>query len=196
MNLPYPIILASQSPRRRELLALTLLPFETMSVNTPETLNPTLSPEENVLAIAHEKADAVATILAHTKRQAIVLTADTMVAQGRHIFGKPSGFDEAFSMLQHLQGKTHQVHTGFTLRTPTINHSEYVTTHVTLNAMSSEAIAHYLHQQQPYDKAGSYGIQDPLMACHISSINGCYYNVVGLPLSRVWLALQAIIAQQ
>ena len=191
--LPYPIILASQSPRRRELLALTLLPFETMSVDTPEALNPMLSPEENVLAIAHEKADAAARIIAKEGRQAIIITADTMVAQGKHIFGKPADFNEAFAMLQHLQGKTHQVHTAFTICTPTMKHSECVTTQVTIEAMASNAIAHYLEQQKPYDKAGSYGIQDPLMACYIKRINGCYYNVMGLPLSRVWAALKIML---
>lgn len=183
------LILASQSPRRRDILAMSLLPFETMSIETKETLDPALSIEENVTHIAYEKAVAASTLL--QGQNTIVLAADTIVAKGKSILGKPTGFEEAFTMLKSLQNRSHRVYTGFVLLSANKSHIECVSTTVEFDPVSDSEIKRYLLSQKPYDKAGAYGIQDPLMACHVRRIDGCYYNVVGLPLASVCKALKA-----
>lgn len=187
------LILASQSPRRRDILSLTLLPFETMAVETPEVLDPSRSIEENVTRISLEKAEAALLLLPDKEQKSIILTADTVVAKGNRIYGKPAGFDEAFDMLKSLQNRSHRVYTGFVLLCCKKIYTECVTTTVEFEPMTDNEINRYLLSEKPYDKAGSYGIQDPLMACHIRRIEGCYHNVVGLPLSRVCKALKTFL---
>lgn len=187
------LILASKSPRRRAILSLTLIPFETMAIETDETLDPALSIEENVTKIAREKAEAAAATLPEKGNNTIILTADTVVAKGNRIYGKPAGFDEAFDMLKSLQNRSHRVYTGFVLLCCDKIHTECVTTTVEFEPMSDNEIKRYILSEKPYDKAGSYGIQDPLMACHVRRIEGCYHNVVGLPLSRVCKALKTFL---
>ena len=188
------LILASQSPRRRDILALTQLPFETMAVETPEVLDPRISIEENVTNISLEKAEAALLLLSpESGKKSIILTADTVVAKGNKIYGKPAGFDDAFDMLKSLQNRSHRVYTGFVLLCGLKTHTECVTTTVEFEPMTDNEIKRYLLSEKPYDKAGAYGIQDPLMACHVRRIEGCYYNVVGLPLSRVCKALKAFL---
>lgn len=187
------LILASQSPRRRDILSLTLIPFETMAIETRETLDPTCSIEENVTKIALEKAECAAALLPKQNGKTIILTADTVVAKGNRIYGKPAGFDEAFEMLKSLQNRSHRVYTGFVLLCCDKIHTECVTTTVELEPMSDNEIKRYILSEKPYDKAGSYGIQDPLMACYIRRIEGCYHNVVGLPLSRVCKAIKTFL---
>jgi len=185
-----PLILASQSPRRKEILTLGAIPFSTFSVETPEHIEPEESIEWNVRRIAEEKAKATIQSFPNETRGTVLLSADTVVAIDGRILGKPADAAEAHLMLRQLQGRTHEVHTGFALLQSTRLYSECATTMVTLNRMTDEEILHYIHTAAPFDKAGSYGIQDPVMACFVSSITGCYYNVMGLPLSRVWNALQ------
>jgi septum formation protein len=187
------LVLASQSPRRRDILSLTLLPFETVAVETLETLDPAGSIEENVTRIALEKAEAAMLLFPGQGFNTVILTADTVVAKGNRIYGKPAGFDEAFDMLKSLQNRSHRVYTGFVLFCGDTSHAECVTTTVEFEPMSDNEIKRYLLSEKPYDKAGSYGIQDPLLACHVKRIEGCYYNVVGLPLSRVCKALKAFL---
>jgi septum formation protein len=187
------LVLASQSPRRRDILSLTLLPFETVAVETLETLDPASSIEENVTRIALEKAEAAMLLFPGQGFNTVILTADTVVAKGNRIYGKPAGFDEAFDMLKSLQNRSHRVYTGFVLFCGDTSYAECVTTTVEFEPMSDNEIKRYLLSEKPYDKAGSYGIQDPLMACHVKRIEGCYYNVVGLPLSRVCKALKAFL---
>jgi septum formation protein len=187
------LILASQSPRRRDILALTLLPFETMTIETDEIFDPACSIEENVTKIALEKAEAAILLFPEQRCNTIILTADTVVAKGNRIYGKPAGFDEAFEMLKTLQNRSHRVYTGFVLLCGTKTYAECVATTVEFDPISDNEIKRYLLSEKPYDKAGAYGIQDPLMACHVRRIEGCYYNVVGLPLSRVCKALKAFL---
>ncbi|MEI6758543.1 MAG: septum formation protein Maf [Chlorobium sp.] len=187
------LILASQSPRRKEILALMQRPFETMAVETTESIDPSLSIEENVTTIAHKKAEAAAILLGKSVRNTIILAADTVVAKGNRILGKPVNFDDAFDMLKSLQNRSHRVYTGFVLLSGEKTHTECVTTSVEFDPMSDTEIKRYLLSEKPYDKAGAYGIQDPVMACHIKRIEGCYYNVVGLPLSRVCKALKLFL---
>ncbi|NTV92960.1 MAG: septum formation protein Maf [Chlorobiaceae bacterium] len=188
------LILASQSPRRKEILSLMRHPFEIIPVDTPENLDDRLSIEENVALIALEKAKAAEPY--RTEKDTIILGADTVVAFEDRILGKPLNFDEAFVMLTKLQNATHRVHTGFALCSTLKQYTECVTTTVTIAPMSSREIKGYLTEMKPFDKAGSYGIQDPLMACYIQRIDGCYYNVAGLPLSRVHAALHTLFSAE
>ena len=187
------LILASQSPRRKDILSLMQIPFETLAVDTEEIIDPGLSLEDNITRIALVKAEAAAAVIAGDKRKAVILAADTVVAKGNQILGKPSGFDDAFNMLKSLQNRSHRVYTGFVLLFGEKTYTECVVTTVEFEPMSDSEIQRYLLSVKPYDKAGAYGIQDPLMACYIKRIEGCYYNVVGLPLSRVNKALKPLL---
>ncbi len=187
------LILASQSPRRKDILSLMQIPFETLAVDTEEIIDPSLSLEDNITKIALAKAEAAAAVIAGDKRKAVILAADTVVAKGNQILGKPSGFDDAFNMLKSLQNRSHRVYTGFVLLFGEKTYTECVVTTVEFEPMSDSEIQRYLLSVKPYDKAGAYGIQDPLMACYIKRIEGCYYNVVGLPLSRVSKALKPLL---
>ena len=169
------------------------IPFETLAVDTEEIIDPGLSLEDNITRIALVKAEAAAAVIAGDKRKAVILAADTVVAKGNQILGKPSGFDEAFNMLKSLQNRSHRVYTGFVLLFGEKTYTECVVTTVEFEPMSDSEIQRYLLSVKPYDKAGAYGIQDPLMACYIKRIEGCYYNVVGLPLSRVNKALKPLL---
>ncbi len=173
---------------------MMLLPFETLAVKSEERIDPASSIEENVTRLAHEKAVAASAVVeSRGKGHTIILAADTVVAKGSQILGKPAGYDEAFAMLKSLQNRTHRVSTGFVLLSLRKRHTECVTTSVEFEPMSDGEIERYLLSQKPYDKAGSYGIQDPLLACHVRRIEGCYYNVVGLPLSAVCKALKGFL---
>ncbi len=187
------LILASQSPRRKDILSLMQIPFETLAVDTEEIIDPSLSLEDNITKIALAKAEAAAAVIAGDKRKAVILAADTVVAKGNQILGKPSGFDDAFNMLKSPQNRSHRVYTGFVLLFGEKTYTECVVTTVEFEPMSDSEIQRYLLSVKPYDKAGAYGIQDPLMACYIKRIEGCYYNVVGLPLSRVSKALKPLL---
>lgn len=180
------IVLASQSPRRRELLELMQIPFTTFPAHIDETFDPGLSIAENIMSIAEQKARAAARKLTKYTNSTVVLGADTIVAVGEMPLGKPSGYDEAYGMLETLQGTTHDVMTGFALLHGTACRTDYAITRVEFSPMTGEEIKHYINTQEPFDKAGAYGVQDPYISCFIQRIEGCYYNVVGLPLSRVY----------
>jgi septum formation protein len=187
------LILASQSPRRKDILSLMQIPFETLAVDTEEISDPSLSLEDNITRIALAKAEAAAAVIADDGRKAVILAADTVVVKGNQILGKPAGFDDAFIMLKSLQNRSHRVYTGFVLLFGEKTYTECVATTVEFEPMSDNEIHRYLLSVKPYDKAGAYGIQDPLMACYIKRIEGCYYNVVGLPLSRVCKVLKPLL---
>jgi len=187
------LILASQSPRRKELLSLTGIPFTTMPAETDEVFDPHLSVEENVAEIALRKATAAWNRLPEKRERRIVIGADTVVVKDGAVLGKPADYDDAVRMLQALQNSTHRVHTGFALLCASGAICECVSTTVEFEEMGEEQIRRYLDTVRPFDKAGSYGIQDPIMACHVKRIDGCYYNVVGLPVSRLCIALKRLI---
>ena len=187
------MILASQSPRRKELLSLTGHSFSTLSTAIDETFRQDESIEENLKRIATEKAEAICRLYPEKTRNALVISADTTVLFDNVALGKPSDFQEALDMLTMLQGNTHNVITGFSLFYSGHRHRECVTTNVEFLPMSREDMTGYITTQSPYDKAGGYGIQDPLMSCFIKRIEGCYYNVVGLPLSAVYSAIRQLL---
>ncbi len=181
MKLP-PLILASASPRRAELLRQLELEFEVVSGDAKETFDDQLSPLELCQLNAHRKARAVAKIIP----DALVLGADTLVFLGREIFGKPRNFAEAKQMLMKLQGRTHQVVTGVSLIHLRAHRERIfaVSTDVTFLPLSAEQISDYLSKINPLDKAGAYAIQEHGDKI-VGEISGSFSNVVGLPLERL-----------
>ncbi|WP_019908978.1 Maf family protein [Paenibacillus sp. HW567] len=175
------IILASGSPRRRELLSLLGLPFEVMVSDADESTPPGLPPEEIVRMLALRKAEAA--LHAAGERNALIIGSDTIVMLGDKVLGKPVDQQDSRHMLRMLQGKTHQVYTGVAcMGTEGRTMVEHRVTSVTIREMSEEDITAYIATGEPADKAGSYGIQG-LGATLVERIDGCYFNVVGLPLS-------------
>lgn len=176
------IILASGSPRRRELLALLGLPFEVISSDADESTPPGLAPAEIVRRLALRKAEAVRPSAG--ERGAVIVGSDTIVVLGNQVLGKPADKQDSRDMLQLLQGRTHQVYTGVACiglpEGKTV--VEHRVTSVTMRAMSMDEISAYIATGEPADKAGSYAIQG-LGATLVERIEGCYFNVVGLPLS-------------
>jgi septum formation protein len=190
------LILASQSPRRRELLALTGIPFETASVEIDETFDPALTVEKNVLEISRQKAEAVQRILPSPDAGAVVLGSDTTVLLDGAALGKPGDFDHAFAMLSALQGRRHEVLTGFCILHDGNAVMNYARTGVEFAPMTPGDVTRYIEVMKPFDKAGAYGIQDSLLACFVTRIDGCYYNVVGLPVSKVYAALKPLFPSE
>ncbi|MCS7014032.1 MAG: Maf family protein [Chloroherpetonaceae bacterium] len=188
------LVLASKSPRRQSLLRLTGIPFETIEVNVDESFSPLLSPAEIVQGLSERKARYALEQYPHLQDNAVVLSADTIVVIDNSVLNKPQDFSQAVQMLTRLQGRTHEVFTGFALLGAGQVHLDYERTAVTFAPMTQAEIEHYIQTAQPFDKAGSYGIQDDFGACFIERIEGCYYNVVGLPLAKVYRALKAFPA--
>jgi septum formation protein len=183
------IVLASASPRRAELLRQVGLEFEVMVSEVEETLTPGLEPAAQVELFALRKANAVAATL----DRGIVIGADTVVVQGGRVLGKPVDAQEAVEMLQLLQGKGHEVYTGVALvdARSSVKLVEHVMTRVFFNAMSEETIRRYVATGEPLDKAGAYAVQGRA-ALFINRLEGCYYNVVGLPLARLATMLKKL----
>jgi len=183
-----PLILASASPRRADLLRQLNMDFQVVSTGPREILDDQLSPRELCQLNAHRKARAVA----KKHPDAVVLGADTLVFLDRKVFGKPKNMEEAKEMLLQLQGRTHQVVTGVSLihqRT----HSERlfaVGTDVTFLPLGEEQVRNYLKKINPLDKAGGYAIQEHGDLI-VAEISGSYSNVVGLPLEQLRAALDA-----
>lgn len=181
------LILASASPRRAEILRDAGYHFSVLSSAIDETPYPDESPQDLVQRLANTKADLAA---ARAVGPAILIAADTEVVLDGHIFGKPRSSDEARRMLAKLSGRTHAVLTGVCLiRLPDAGHISFVeSTLVTFATLSDEEITRCLATDEPHDKAGAYAIQG-YAARYIPRIEGCYFNVVGLPLARLQHAL-------
>lgn len=176
------IILASGSPRRRELLSMLGLPFAVVSSDVDESTPPEWAPDKVVRSLALRKAEAV--ITASNQQNTLIIGSDTIVELDGRILGKPVDKQDSKAMLTALQGKSHQVYTGIAcigLPEDKIIVDHRVTT-VTMRALSPEEIDAYVDTGEPADKAGSYAIQG-LGATLVEKIDGCYFNVVGLPLS-------------
>ncbi len=184
------LILASSSPRRAEILRNAGLNFSVLSSAVDETPFPGEEPAALVQRLANAKADPVA---ARTVGPAIVLAADTAVVLGGTILGKPRSREDARHMLQQLSGRTHTVLTGVTLvRLPGAERRQFTeSTLVHFRPITDVELAAYLATEEPYDKAGAYAIQG-LAGRYIPRIEGCYFNVVGLPLSRVLTELRSL----
>ena len=176
------IILASQSPRRKELLErMGIQDFETISPNVDESAFHGLPPEELVRRLSAEKAAAVA---GKVGEDAIVIAADTVVALEGAVLGKPADELDAFKMLSALSGVRHQVYTGVTVCRGGEKQTAHEVTDVTFRELSEREIEDYIATGEPMDKAGAYGIQG-YGALLIQGISGDYYNVMGLPVCRL-----------
>lgn len=175
-----PLILASGSPRRKQLLAQIGIEFSVIQSDIDEDFSLSLPPEAFTEHWAREKAKNVG----EKNPDSLIVGADTVVVLNGKILGKPKDETTSFSMLRSLSGKTHEVITGvsFFSMDPQIDVTFNERTFVSFKTLSDSDIHYYIDKYQPYDKAGSYGIQD-WFSVHISKIDGCYFNVMGLPLS-------------
>jgi len=182
------IILASQSPRRKQLLEWAEIPFEIISKETDEYFPPGLSPDEVAIYIARNKALAVQ----HERKDELILAADTLVVLGDHIIGKPVHREEAVSILLALSGEKHKVVTGVVIRKGEKEISFADSTEVEFYKLSVAEIEFYVDKYKPYDKAGAYAIQEWIGVIGIKSVHGDFYNVMGLPVSRVVRALKEL----
>jgi septum formation protein len=185
------IYLASKSPRRRKLLKQLGLKFTSFSVDLDEELLDGEHPIKTVKRLSLQKSEAAKKRV----KSGIIITADTIVVLDHQIIGKPRSKKEAILFLKKLSGKTHTVFTGFTIfnshNEKTI--TEYVRTNVKFRVLTDDEIVEYVNGGSPMDKAGAYGIQDDFGAVFVEKINGCYYNVVGLPLAKLYKSLIKIL---
>ena len=183
----YKLILASNSPRRKELLAGLGMSFEVRVLqDIDETYPGDLPVKEVARYIAKEKADAYRRIIAPDE---LIITADTVVIVGDEILGKPVDEADAVRMLKLLSGRTHQVTTGVCLLTAEKERCFDVTTDVTFKALSDDEIHYYVKHYRPFDKAGAYGIQEWIGYIGVTGLHGSYYNVMGLPVQRIYQEL-------
>ena len=180
------LILASQSPRRKALLELMQLPFTVQVADIDETMDPRKSPFEEVARVSREKALAV-----KAAPEDVVIAADTIVVLEDTVLGKPADETRAEAMLRMLSGRDHQVMTGLTVLRGdrVLTHTEV--THIHFRHLSETEIRRYVATGEPMDKAGAYAIQGGA-ALFAEKMNGDYYNVMGLPVCRLWQMLGAI----
>ena len=178
------LILASQSPRRKELLGLFHIPFTVRVADIDEAMDPAKAPFDEVARVSRLKAQAI-------PREAgdVVIAADTIVVCCDKVLGKPHSEEEAAQMLRLLSGRDHQVMTGVTVLTDTECITFTDVTDIHFRELSDGEIRRYVASGEPMDKAGSYGIQGGA-ALFAEKMVGDYYNVMGLPVCRLWMALQ------
>lgn len=180
------LILASQSPRRREMFDRLGITYLAVSTDADETITESLTPEEYVKTLAIRKAEAASK--GYTAEDYII-AADTVVALNGEIYGKPTDYADAFRMISSFSGKTHAVYTAFAIKKGDWVYAEAVATDVCFRALSDREIDHYITHEKPYDKAGAYGIQE-MAGIFVEKINGNFDNVVGLPLCQLEVALK------
>jgi hypothetical protein len=186
----YEIILASNSPRRRELLTnlgITFSPFVIFGID--ESYPSDLKGEEVALFVAEKKAAAYKE---HIRDNRLIITADTIVSTAEGVLGKPQDEQAARDMLRLISGREHTVTTAFTLNTTECHVSQAVTTVVKFAPLTDEMIEYYIRRFLPFDKAGAYGIQEWIGLAAVESIKGSYSNVVGLPTQQLYEALSKL----
>ena len=183
----YHIILASNSPRRRELLGGLGIDYEVRVLSDIDESYPATLPVADIAEfIAAKKADAYRATMADNE---LIITADTVVICGNEVMGKPTDEDDACRMLRQLSGRVHHVTTGVCLTTSQQQRRFSVTTEVTFKQLSDEEISYYVTCYRPFDKAGAYGIQEWIGYIGCTGLNGSYYNVMGLPVQRIYQEL-------
>lgn len=186
--MPRHIILASNSPRRRELMAGLDIPFEVRVLPAiDESFPPSLQAGDIPLYISRRKADAYRALIAPDE---LIITADTIVWLDSSVLGKPRDDAEAEAMLRRLSGKTHEVFTGVTLTTRDHQRSFVAESRVTFATLTPDEIAYYVSRYRPFDKAGAYGVQEWIGYIGVERIEGSFYNVMGLPVRRLYQALR------
>lgn len=188
MKVKKKIILASASPRRQTLLRQIGFEFEVRHSSVEEVFDKTKTPEENVIRLAEAKALDIASNI----EQAFIIGADTIVVLNGEMMGKPADDEDAFRMLKKLSGREHKVFTGFAIVEKPSNKivSDVEITSVKFRDLEDDEILEYVNSKSPADKAGAYGIQDDYGAVFVERVNGCFYNVVGFPLTKFYITLQ------
>ena len=182
-SISWNLILASKSPRRQNLLKELGFDFEIITKEVEEIYPPELKKEKVATYLSELKSDAFKSNL---KENDLVITSDTIVCLGDEIIGKPQDREDAIKMLGKLSGNKHEVITGVTLLSTEKRHTFYEVTEVYFKALSREEIEYYIDNYQPFDKAGSYGVQEWIGYIAIEKIEGSYYNVMGLPVKKVY----------
>lgn len=186
----YKVILASNSPRRKELLSGLGLEYEVKVMpGIDETYPDTLPTEEVPVYIAREKAEAYRKSIAEDE---LIITADTVVCIDGEVLGKPADEAEAHAMLRKLAGRTHLVITGVCLTTTQFQKSFAAVTEVTFDQLTDEEISFYVEKYRPFDKAGAYGVQEWIGYVGVTGMNGSFYNVMGLPVQRLYQELKKL----
>ena len=180
------LILASTSPRRRELLQAAGIPFAVRAPVADETMRPGEAPLDYITRLAQDKAASITGARGH-----IVLGADTIVCVEGAVLGKPEDPGDARRMLRRLSGRSHWVYTGFCLISDRRTITDSAATEVVIDDLTNDEIDEYVESGEPLDKAGAYAIQG-LASKFVVEIRGCYQNVVGLPVSRVYRHLRAL----
>ena len=180
------IILASQSPRRKQLLEWAEIPFDVIVKETDEMYPASLSIEKVPVYIARNKALAVKEELSHDR---LILAADTIVVLNGKVIGKPTSKENALQILSELSGQVHQVITGVVLMRDDTEMAFADITEVEFHQLSKQQIEFYVNKYKPYDKAGAYAIQEWIGVVGIKRVKGDFYNVMGLPVSRVMKAI-------
>ncbi|SDE75305.1 Maf family nucleotide pyrophosphatase [Epilithonimonas hungarica] len=181
------LLLASNSPRRKELLSQLGYEFDIVKIDVDESYPSDLLPENIAEYVSNKKAKAF-----NISSGEILLTSDTIVASGQKILLKPKNEDEAFEMIKNLSGKTHQVYTAFTIKTTDSEISKTSKTDVTFSEISDDETKFYIENYKPFDKAGSYGIQEWLGMSKIKNISGSFYSVMGFPVDLVYEELKKL----
>ena len=182
------ILLASKSPRRREILNLLRVPFTVVTIDGIDESYPENMPVGEVaLYISKKKAEEY---MKKINNDEFLITADTVVILGDKILGKPKDAEDAVEMLKMLSGKTHRVTTGVTLATKEKQESFTAESYVTFANLTEEEIRYYVENFNPLDKAGAYGIQEWIGAVAVEKIDGSFYNVMGLPVHRLYQAMK------
>lgn len=182
------ILLASQSPRRKELLSNLGFDFEVVKIDCEEIVPEHIKVGEAAGYLSELKASAFRNL----EENEILLTADTVVAIDNQFLGKPQNEEDATKMLQLLSGKTHQVYTGITIKTLNNTITETDVADVEIDELTTDEIKYYIQNYQPFDKAGSYGIQEWLGMAKIKKIHGSFYTIMGLPTHLVYKILKEI----
>ncbi len=186
----FQILLASQSPRRQQLFKETGFEFSVVQIQADESFDPSLPPHQIVEYLAQHKASYYTQPLSNRQ---LLVTADTIVYTQDKVLNKPESEMEAFEMLTALSGKTHRVYTGVSMQSAHQKRVFHEVTEVTFQTLSEKEIWHYIKTASPMDKAGSYGVQDWMGYVGVSQIHGCFYNVMGFPMSRFWTELSYFI---
>ncbi|ROH98932.1 MULTISPECIES: Maf family nucleotide pyrophosphatase [unclassified Chryseobacterium] len=182
------LLLASQSPRRKELLSSLGFEFEIVAIDCEEILPDSVKTEDAAAYLSELKADAFRNLV----QDEILLTADTVVAIDDRVLGKPKDESEARDMLRSLSGTTHQVYTGITIKTADKIITETDIADVTFDEITDDEITYYIQKYKPFDKAGSYGIQEWLGMAKIKKMTGSFYTIMGLPTHLVYKILKEI----
>lgn len=186
----YKVILASNSPRRKDLLAGLGVEYEVRTMpDVDESYPSTLKGADIPLYISQEKANAYCSML---QSDELMITADTIVWLEGEVLGKPADRAEAISMLQRMSGRTHEVYTGVSITTTEWQRSFAVQTEVKFATLTNEEIVYYVDRFQPMDKAGAYGVQEWIGFIGVEHIEGSYFNIMGLPVQRLYKELKEI----